>query len=86
MGLGLHSASPVKIAKKVQYLAGSRANDRPISFLLNGTGIGIRSVLESRREPDYLHFRIETKDGRVYELRHHEFEDYWDVRESVKRE
>jgi hypothetical protein len=74
------------IRTKVRCLAGSRANERPISFLLDETEIQVRSVLESWREPDYLYFKVETEDGRAYELRHHEYQDHWEVRESAKRE
>ncbi len=71
---------------KVRCLAGSRANERPISFLLDDTDIEVHSVLESWREPDWLCFKVETENGRVYELRHHEYQDHWEVRESEKRE
>jgi hypothetical protein len=67
---------------QVRCLAGSRANERPISFLVNEREIKVRAVLASWREPEYLCFRVETEDGRVYHLRHHEYEDYWEVRIS----
>jgi len=70
------------IRTAVRCLASSRASERPISFLLNDDEIEIRSLLESWREPDYLYFRLETKDGAVYQLRHHEYEGSWEVRES----
>ncbi len=76
----------VWIPTAVRCLASSRANERPISFLLDDTDIKVHSVLESWREPDYLYFKVETEDGRVYELRHHEYQDHWEVRESEKRE
>jgi hypothetical protein len=69
------------VRTEVRCLASSRANERPISFLLYEREIKVRSVLESWREPDYLYFRIETKDSRTYKLRHHEHMDYWEVRE-----
>jgi len=47
--------------------------------------IEVRTILESWREPDYLCFRAETEDGRVYNLRHHDYEDFCQVRESLKR-
>jgi hypothetical protein len=69
----------------VRCLASSRASERPISFLLNDTEIEIRVVLESWREPDYLYFSVETKDGRAYVIRHHEYEHSWEVIESGHR-
>jgi len=64
----------------VRCLASSRADERPLSFLVEDREIDVRAVLESWREPDYLYFRVETEDGRVYDLRHHEYEDSWELR------
>jgi hypothetical protein len=69
---------------EVRCLAGYRANERPLSFLLDESEIEVRTILESWRELDYLYFKVETDDGRVYELRHHEYEDFWQARESVR--
>jgi len=66
-------------------LSGFRANERPTSFLLEERRIEVRTILESWWEPDYLCFKVETEDGRVFDLRHHECEDSWQVRELLKR-
>lgn len=70
---------------QVRCLAGHRENERPISFVVNERDIEVRSILDSWREPDYLCFKVETDDGRVYDLRHHEYEDSWQVRELAHR-
>jgi hypothetical protein len=70
---------------KVRCLAGSRADERPIAVLVEGKEIEIRAILKSWREPDYLYFRVETGNGRTFELRHHEHADYWEMREVVAR-
>jgi hypothetical protein len=64
----------------VRCLAGYRANERPISFLVGQREIKIATILKSWREPDYLCFKVETEDGEVYELRCNEYEDAWEVR------
>ncbi|MGO9572126.1 MAG: hypothetical protein ACLP5H_31780 [Desulfomonilaceae bacterium] len=56
-----------------------------MSFLLEEREIEVRNILTSWREPDYLCFKVETEDGRVYDLRHHENDDSWQVRESAQR-
>jgi hypothetical protein len=66
----------------VRCLASSRADERPLSFLVGDDEIQVASVVESWREPDYLYFKVETRAGRIYDLRHHEYEDSWQVRES----
>jgi hypothetical protein len=48
--------------------------------------VEIRTILENWLEPDYLYFRVETEAGRVFVLRHHEYEDSRQVRESLKRQ
>ncbi|MEW6530088.1 MAG: hypothetical protein AB1473_04570 [Thermodesulfobacteriota bacterium] len=69
---------------EVRCLASFRADERPTSFLLDDREIEVRTILESWREPEYLYFKIETVDGRIYDLRHHEYEDWWEVRETTK--
>ena len=71
------------IRTAVRCLASSRADERPISFLLDSTEVEIRFILESWREPDYLYFRVQTKDGRACEIRHHEYKDFWEMRERT---
>ncbi|MBM4329244.1 MAG: hypothetical protein FJ118_19030 [Deltaproteobacteria bacterium] len=69
---------------EVRCLAGFRADERPTSFVLHDREIEVRTVLESWREPEYLYFTVETVHGRIYDLRHHEYEDWWQVREAAK--
>ena len=71
---------------EVRCLSGYRANERPIWFLVHDTGVDVRAILESWREPDHIYFKVRTEDGRVYELRHHEYEDYWEARQSEQRQ
>ena len=80
------SEIPLKSWKRtnVRCLAGSRANERPISFLVDEHEIEILTILRSWREPDYLCFKVETEHGKVYELRYREYQDCWQARESVR--
>jgi len=64
----------------VRCFAGYRENERPLSFLVDDREIEVRTILDSWREPDHLFFRVEAEDGRVYEIRHHEYDDLWQVR------
>lgn len=68
----------------VRCLAGYRANEKPVSFLVNGREIKILTILKSWREPDHLCFKVETEHRKVYELRYHEYEDSWHARESAR--
>ncbi len=65
---------------EVRCLSSHRADERPLAFCVDGRESKVRSVRSSWREPDYLWFRVEAEDGRVYDLRHHEYEDWWQAR------
>jgi hypothetical protein len=69
---------------KVRCLAGSRANERPTSFLIEKREVEVLTILRSWREPDFLYFQVETHNRRVYDLRHHEYEDFWEIRDSAQ--
>jgi hypothetical protein len=64
----------------VRCFSGYRADERPLSFLLEDRETKVHAILESWREPDYACFRVEIEDGLVYDLRHHEYEDVWEAR------
>ena len=72
------------IRTEVRCLASSRGNERPVTLRLDNTQVAISSILESWREPDHLYFRVRTKDGSVYKIRHHEYEDAWEMRQGTK--
>lgn len=67
----------------VRCMASSRADERPLSFLGDEGEVEIQTIRKSWREPEFLYFHVETKDGRLFDLRHHEFEDFWEVRAQV---
>jgi len=62
------------IQSRVRCRAGYRADERPLSFLLDDREIEVCRIVASWREPDYLCFRVETGDGRVYALTFDEIE------------
>lgn len=66
----------------VRCMSSYKLNERPLSFLVDESEIEVRNILDSWREPDHLYFKVETKDGRVYDLRYNDHEDVWQVRES----
>ena len=72
------------IDAEVRCLAGYRANERPVSFLVEKHETMVRAVLESWREPNYLYFKVETADGELVLLRYHDREDAWQAREFVR--
>ncbi len=69
-------------AAEVRCFAGYKADERPTGFRVGHREIEVVKILASWREPDHLCFKVEAPDGIIYELRHHEYEDRWQVRES----
>lgn len=64
----------------VQCYSGYKAVERPVSFRVNGDELNVLKIVESWYEPDHLYFRVQASDGLSYILRHHEYEDLWEVR------
>jgi hypothetical protein len=67
----------------VRCFAGYKGDERPTAFRLEHRDLRVVKILTAWREPDYFYFRVETSEGSIYELRHHEFEDQWHAREST---
>jgi len=71
---------------KVSCLAGSRANERPISFFLDAREIRVRTILKTWREPGRLFFKIESEEGCLYVLLYDEYPDLWQAKETPVRD
>ena len=68
----------------VRCYSGYKAVERPVSFRINGHELKVLRIVESWYEPDHLYFSVQASDGLSYILRHHQYEDLWDVRMSDK--
>ena len=52
---------------------------RPLVIHWEGKRLDVKMVLAEWRSPDGKHFRIVTRDERVFECRYSEAEDAWTV-------
>ncbi len=54
----------------VECYAGRKAEERPVRFCLDERLFAIEEMIETWREPEYVFFKVRTKDGGIYILRH----------------
>jgi|GEM_PF-596688 len=68
------------VAAEVSSYAGSRSNERPVSFRVEDREFEVLDVLESWYDPDHLYFKVRAGDRSIYLLRVHEGQDRWQAR------
>ena len=54
---------------QVECYSGYKADERPISFTLNGTKIMVDEIMNQWRGPDFEFFKLLADDGNRYLLR-----------------
>ena len=64
---------------RVECYAGYRGNERPVKLYLGGRALGIALVEDRWYSPGETYFRVLTKDGDRYVLRHTEAQDIWSL-------
>jgi hypothetical protein len=62
---------------RVECYAGSRADERPMRFVLRGRTFEIIDVEDRWYSPGAIYFRTLADDGNYYVLRHDEVMDTW---------
>jgi len=62
---------------RVECYAGSRADERPLRFVLSNRRVEVIEVLDRWMGPDHRYFKIRGDDGDVYILRHDTAADAW---------
>ncbi len=78
MRISVHDmAGGIKLS--VQCYSGSRANERPVSFLLGEKRFGITNIIDRWYGPDRLYFKVRADDDNIYILRCDERLDQWDL-------
>jgi hypothetical protein len=63
----------------VEAYAGHKADERPVSFTLEGRRLRIREIVDRWCEPGCNGFRVLAEDGRTYQLRHMRQTDTWEL-------
>jgi len=65
------------MAITVQCYAGYKADERPISFVLDGTKLMVEKVIEQWRGPEFEYFKVLADDGKGYLLAHDQHNGDW---------
>jgi hypothetical protein len=68
----------------VECYAGSKNDERPVSFVLDSKKLMVEKVMDQWRTPDFDYFRILAHDGKGYLLRNDPRKGEW-VLEKVER-
>ena len=69
---------------RVQCYSGTKANERPIRFELDGHDYMVEEVIEQWYGPDDAFFKVRADDGNIYVFRHNPATDIWSL-ESVRK-
>ena len=62
---------------RVEYYSGTKANERPVRFELEGHDYMVDEVIEQWYGPDDAFFKVRAEDGNIYVLRHNAVADVW---------
>lgn len=71
-------------SSEVTSYSGRSYGERPTSFSWEGVRFTVKKIEREWREPGGVHFRLRTKDDRLFELCYDESNDRWSVREWVE--
>ena len=69
---------------RVQCYSGSKADERPVRFELNGYEYVVEEVLDRWYGPEDTFFKLRADDNNIYILRHSPSTDEWSL-ESFRR-
>ena len=75
-----------QLPKTVQVTAysGYKANERPLSFALDGERFEVREIIDRWYGVENDYFKVIAGDGRVYILRWHRLLDVWLLVDACK--
>jgi hypothetical protein len=87
---GFHTGSPVKrqdlpISTKVFAYSGYKANERPMSFIVDGQTHEVADIIDRWYGVEHDYFKLLADDGKVYILRWHRILDIWFIVKVMDR-
>ena len=69
---------------RVQCYSGTKANERPLRFEVDGRDYLVDDVIEQWYGPADAFFKVRADDGNIYVLRHNPATDVWSL-ESFRK-
>ena len=76
-----NSSLPQKI--EVIAYSGYKANERPLSFILDGRELEVTNIVDRWYGEEHDCFKVLADDGEVYLLRWHRTMDFWSLEKVV---
>lgn len=72
--------------KKIEVVAysGYKANERPISFIVDNRNVAVRDIIDRWYDVEYDHFKVLGNDGKIYLLRWQRTSDLWSLEKVIK--
>ena len=67
------------MADLVECHSGYAYAERPVALAWQGQRLAVAAVLERRRTPEGVSFRVRTSDEQVFELHYDELHDQWSI-------
>ncbi len=62
---------------EVECYSGYKADEKPISFILDGKKLMVEKVIDQWRSPEFDYFEVLADDGKGYLLRNDERNEEW---------
>lgn len=62
---------------KVKCYSGYKADEKPISFVLDDNTFMVEKIIDQWRDPEFEYFKILADEGRAYLLKHDKRNDEW---------
>jgi hypothetical protein len=62
---------------KVECYSGYKADEKPISFILNGKKYMVEKIIDQWRSPEFEYFKVQADDDMAYLLRNDERNGEW---------
>jgi len=69
---------------KVKCYSGQTYAERPKSFLWEGVEYEVEEIEKEWREPGERHFKVRTKDNKLFQLCYNEAQDHWSLTELIR--
>lgn len=66
-------------AIKVECHSGYKANERPVSFVLDDKKLRVEKIIDQWRDPQFNYFKVLADDEKTYFLRYDERKDEWEL-------
>jgi hypothetical protein len=70
---------------EVQCYAGYKAEERPVSFLLEDEKRVVEDIIDQWHGEDHTYFKVVADDHRVYLLRYNRTGDFWTLVDVAER-